>query len=48
MYQDTLNSLYNEEELITELEARALVQTYIDRQKYLIGQSIRDCVANSI
>lgn len=48
VYQDTLNSLYNEEELITEYEARVLVQEFIDRQKYLLAKAARECVGNTI
>jgi hypothetical protein len=45
---DTLNSLYNEEELINEEQAKTLVQLYIDRQKLAIAASIRQCAANTI
>jgi hypothetical protein len=48
IYQDSLNSLYNESELISELEAINYVQDYIERRKNMFGESISDCVANSI
>jgi len=48
IYQDSLNSLYNEYELISELEARNYVQDYINKQKDILGKSIANCVANSI
>ena len=48
VYWDTLNSIYNENELITETEARQLVQAYIDRTRYGIAQAERNCEANSI
>lgn len=47
IYMDTLNSLYNEEDLINEQEAKSLVQQYIDRQKSAIAASIRQCGANT-
>ena len=40
IYQDSLNSLYNESELISEIEARNYVQDYIDRQKDMLGKKI--------
>lgn len=48
VYMDTLNSLYNEEELINEEQAKTLVQIYIDRQKSAIAASIRQCGASTI
>jgi hypothetical protein len=48
VYMDTLNSLYNEEELINEEQAKTLVQLYIDRQKSAIAASIRQCGASTI
>lgn len=48
VYMDNLNSLYNEEELINEEQAKTLVQLYIDRQKSAIAASIRQCGANTI
>lgn len=48
IYQDTLNSLYNEEELISELEARTLAQDYIDREQQRVAANIRNCGANTI
>lgn len=43
VYMDTLNSLYNEEELINEQQARMLAQAYINRRKAAIAESIRQC-----
>lgn len=48
VYWDTLNSIYNENELITETEARQLVQKYIDRKRSDIAKAERICGANSI
>lgn len=48
IYQDSLNSLYNESELISELEAINYVEDYIEKRKNMFGESISDCVANSI
>ena len=48
IYCDTLNSLYGENELITETEARSLVQTYIDKKNSEIARAARNCEANSI
>jgi hypothetical protein len=48
IYQDSLNSLYNESELISELEARNYAQDYIDKQKDMFGKSITNCIGNSI
>lgn len=48
IYQDTLNSLYNEEELISEVEARSLAQEYIDREEERISDNIRKCGSNTI
>ncbi|MEI7485875.1 MAG: hypothetical protein WCJ72_00470 [Chryseobacterium sp.] len=48
IYQDSLNSLYNESELISELEAINYVQDYIEKRKKMFGESISDCSANSI
>lgn len=48
VYWDNLNSIYNENELITEIEARQLVQTYIDKKNSEIARAARNCEANSI
>lgn len=48
IYQDTLNSLYNEDELISEFEAISLVQDYIDKRKVLIADYKNKCTANTI
>lgn len=48
IYKDTLNSLYNESELISEFEARALAQDYIDRERQRVAENIRTCGSNSI
>lgn len=48
VYQDTLNSLYNEDELINEYEAIELVQQYIDRRKNLLAQAKNRCSGNTI
>ena len=48
VYQDNMNSLYNEEELISEYEARELVQDYIDLQNERIAANIRSCGSNTI
>lgn len=48
IYIDTLNSLYNEEELIGEYEARSLVQTYIDNERFKLAENLRRCGSNTI
>lgn len=48
IYIDTLNSLYNEEELIGEYEANSLAQTYIDNERLKISENLRICGSNTI
>lgn len=48
IYQDTLNSLYNESELISEYEARDLAQEYVDRENQRIADNIRRCGSSSL
>jgi len=48
IYVDNLNSLYNEDELISETEAKGIVRDYIKRQRSLIEASIGQCFANTI
>lgn len=48
IYIDTLNSMYNEDELITEEEARRLIQNYIDKNRSDIAKAIKRCELNSI
>ena len=48
IYVDTLNSLYNEEELISEYEARQLAQDYIDTERERLADNIRRCGSNTV
>jgi len=48
IYMDTMNSLYNEDELISETEARTLAQDYLDLQKEKIAENLRRCGSNTI
>lgn len=48
IYIDTLNSLYNEEELVSEYEAKSLAQTYIDNERFKTAENLRRCGSNII
>jgi hypothetical protein len=48
IYVDTLNSLYNEEELIGGYEANLLAQTYIDNERFKLAENLRICGSNTI
>lgn len=43
IYQDTLNSLYNEWDLVNEYTALNLAKQYYERQMFLTMSAIRPC-----
>jgi hypothetical protein len=43
MYFDTLNSLYNEFDLVYESEALLLIKAYIEKQIYFYRSAIQRC-----
>lgn len=43
LYQDTLNSLYNEWELVNEYDALNLAKQYYERQMFLTMSAIKPC-----
>jgi hypothetical protein len=43
VYQDTLNALYNEDELVNEYVALQLAKEYYERQMFLTMSAVKPC-----